>query len=232
MSFVRHNEDKDSLLNIIFDLDDTLHDKSASLRRYADALLNTTLNSLDVPERQFVSEFVAQNNIIQPKPHVFSILSKRFNFSPHLERELLAAFDRSFHEFSVPFHGARQTLSMLKNCGISIGCITNGRDFFQRRKIAALGFDEYFDFILTSDGVGVKKPDIRIFELGLSNFSNSGKKVCFCGDSLSSDMAPAKSLGLVTVWKTEYMHKPDYVDHRFSTFQEFDKLWRTTLVYA
>ena len=65
------NEDKDSLLNIIFDLDDTLHDKSTSLKSYADELLNTTLNNLDVPEQRFVSEFIAQNNIIQPKTQVF-----------------------------------------------------------------------------------------------------------------------------------------------------------------
>ncbi len=226
------NEDKDSLLNIIFDLDDTLHDKSASLKSYADELLNTTLNNLDVPEQRFVSEFSAQNNIIQPKTQVFRVLAERFNFSPKLERELLLAFDRSFHEFSVPFDGAKEALAMLKKSGVSIGCITNGRDFFQKRKIAALGFDEYFDFIITSGGVGVKKPDLSIFKLGLSKFSASGQKVCFCGDSLSSDMAPAKNLGLVTLWKTEKLHKPEYVDHSFSTFQEFDQLWRTTLVYA
>ncbi len=121
---------------------------------------------------------------------------------------------------------------MLKNSGVSIGCITNGRDFFQKRKIAALEFDKYFDFTITSGGVGVKKPDLSIFKMGLSKFSDSGKKVCFCGDSLSSDMAPAKNLGLVTLWKTEKLHKPEYVDHSFSTFQEFDQLWRTTLAYA
>ncbi|MBE4186934.1 HAD family hydrolase [Vibrio parahaemolyticus] len=151
------NEDKDSLLNIIFDLDDTLHDKSASLKSYADELLNTTLNNLDGAEQLFVSEFIAQNNIIQPKTQVFSVLAERFNFSPKLERELLLAFDRSFHEFSVPFDGAKEALVMLKNSDVSIGCITNGRDFFQKRKITALGFDEYFDFTITSGGVGVKK---------------------------------------------------------------------------
>ncbi|GAL07248.1 2-haloalkanoic acid dehalogenase [Photobacterium aphoticum] len=232
MSSVMRNQDKESLLNIIFDLDDTLHDKSASLKTYAEGLLNTALNNLDLPKQQFVSEFVAQNNIIQPKSHVFRTLSERFRFSPHLERELLVAFDTSFHEFSVPFDGALSTLSMLKNSGVSIGCITNGRDFFQRAKIKALGFDEYFDFTITSGGVGVKKPDARIFEMGLGYFSRSDKKVCFCGDSLSSDMAPAKTLGLITVWKTEDKNKPDYVDHCFSTFQEFDQLWQTTLVYA
>ncbi|AHI99027.1 TPA: hypothetical protein NJ077_005100 [Vibrio parahaemolyticus] len=86
-------------MNIIFDLDDTLHDKSASLKSYADELLNTTLNNLEVPKQRFVSEFITQNNTIQPKPQVFSVLAECFNFSPQLKRNLLVAFDRSFHEF-------------------------------------------------------------------------------------------------------------------------------------
>ncbi|MFW1141678.1 HAD hydrolase-like protein [Vibrio parahaemolyticus] len=132
------NEDKDSLLNIIFDLDDTLHDKSASLKSYADELLNTTLNNLDVPEQRFVSEFIAQNNVIQSKTQVFSVLAERFNFSPKLERELLVAFDRSFHEFSVPFDGAQETLAMLKNSSVSIGCIMVGT-FFKSVKLRLWG---------------------------------------------------------------------------------------------
>ncbi|MCS0335549.1 hypothetical protein ND981_21780, partial [Vibrio diabolicus] len=82
---------KDSMLNIIFDLDDTLHDKSSSLKSYSDELLNTTLNNLEVPKQRFVSEFITQNNTIQPKPQVFSVLAECFNFSPQLKRNLLVA---------------------------------------------------------------------------------------------------------------------------------------------
>ncbi|WP_051786431.1 HAD family hydrolase [Endozoicomonas numazuensis] len=211
-------------MNIIFDLDDTLHDKKATLNNYADYLLNDRLSRFELCQHTFKHEFVTQNTIIQPKSQVFSTMASRFGFSAQLRDDLLKEFDSSLHEFSVAFDGALDSLERLKNNGSSIGCITNGRDFFQRNKIRALGLEHFFDFVLTSGGVGIKKPDLKIFRMGLEKFTQCSHSVYFCGDSLLADIRPAKELGMVTIWKANTSEKSNFVDYLFDNFNEFDAI--------
>ncbi len=209
----------------MFDLDDTLYDKSATLSHYADYLFDNRLTALNLCPQQFKEAFITQNSIIQPKAQAFSLLASQFNFSTQLSDDLLKEFDNTLHEFSVSFPGVHESLTELKNNEVSIGCITNGRDFFQRNKIRALGLDTYFDFIVTSGELGIKKPDPAIFQAGLDLFSNNSDQVCFCGDNLSADIQPAKQLGMTTFWKTRASSESEFADYVFNDFSEFDEIW-------
>lgn len=62
------------------------------------------------------------------------------------------------------------------------------------------GLDHYFRSIVESAVVGVRKPDPRIFELGVEALGMAPAEVLVVGDSLTKDIIPAESIGCRTAW--------------------------------
>lgn len=60
--------------------------------------------------------------------------------------------------------------------------------------------DGFFDSIVESAVVGVRKPDPRIFTLGVERLSMPAADVTVVGDSYDKDIVPAKAAGCHTVW--------------------------------
>lgn len=59
---------------------------------------------------------------------------------------------------------------------------------------------KYFQSIVESAVVGVRKPDPRIFELGVEALGLRPAEVLVIGDSLKKDILPARSIGCRTAW--------------------------------
>lgn len=66
--------------------------------------------------------------------------------------------------------------------------------------LRAYGLDRYFDTIVESAVVGVRKPDPRIFGLGVEALGLPAQEVLVVGDSLRKDILPAESLGCRVMW--------------------------------
>jgi len=62
------------------------------------------------------------------------------------------------------------------------------------------GFDSLFEHVVESAVVGVRKPDPRIFTLGVETLAASPAEVTVVGDSIDKDIIPAKRAGCQTVW--------------------------------
>lgn len=60
--------------------------------------------------------------------------------------------------------------------------------------------DGYFDSIIESAVVGVRKPDPAIFALGVEKLNLPAKEIVVIGDSYDKDIVPAASLGCQTIW--------------------------------
>lgn len=60
--------------------------------------------------------------------------------------------------------------------------------------------DKYFDTIVESSVVGIRKPDPRLFALGVEAIGLPAKDIVVIGDSYRKDIAPARSLGCKAVW--------------------------------
>lgn len=59
---------------------------------------------------------------------------------------------------------------------------------------------KYFKSIIESAVVGVRKPDPRIFELGVQALGLNPDEVLVVGDSYKKDIVPAESLGCKVAW--------------------------------
>lgn len=62
------------------------------------------------------------------------------------------------------------------------------------------GFNGLFDHIIESAVVGIRKPDPRIFTLGVEALGLDASAVTVVGDSYDKDIIPAKKAGCCTVW--------------------------------
>lgn len=62
------------------------------------------------------------------------------------------------------------------------------------------GFDALFDDVIESAVVGIRKPDSRIFSLGVKSLGLKPDEVVVVGDSFYKDIEPAIKAGCKTVW--------------------------------
>ena len=62
------------------------------------------------------------------------------------------------------------------------------------------GLAEYFDAVIESAVVGVRKPDPQIYRLGVEATGCEAKDVTVIGDSYSKDIVPATQVGCRTIW--------------------------------
>lgn len=58
----------------------------------------------------------------------------------------------------------------------------------------------FFDEVIESSVVGVRKPDPAIYALGVEAMGCSAENVLVVGDSFSKDVVPAKKVGCKVVW--------------------------------
>lgn len=59
---------------------------------------------------------------------------------------------------------------------------------------------KYFETVIDSAVVGIRKPDPRIFEQAIGKLRLSPETIAVVGDSLDKDIIPAASLGCKVVW--------------------------------
>ena len=62
------------------------------------------------------------------------------------------------------------------------------------------GLEPYFKAVIESAIVGVRKPDPKIYALGVEALGLKSEEVLVVGDSFSKDIVPAKSIGCKTAW--------------------------------
>jgi len=63
-----------------------------------------------------------------------------------------------------------------------------------------MGFSGLFDKVIESAVVGIRKPDPKIFALGVEALGLKPEECVVVGDSYDKDIVPAKSIGCRTVW--------------------------------
>ncbi len=211
----------------LFDLDDTIHDKAAGLDECAVSMHQMFLANSKINIEEFKPIFIEEMYILQPKTLAFEKLANHFSIDTVTQAKMLKYFDNYFHTYSKCFDGVLEALQFLKVRGVRISCVTNGRDFFQRNKIKALGLDKYFEVIVTSGELSIKKPDPYIFETAIKKLGATYDQAVFIGDNLKADMIPSKSLGMSTIWVNRSAEtKPDFVDYQLKSFSDFPRIWQ------
>lgn len=78
--------------------------------------------------------------------------------------------------------------------------ITNGFEEVQHLKLSNSGLSSYFDVVVTSDGVGCKKPGRKIFEHACEGCGALASESIMIGDDLDTDIQGAQNAGMDHVY--------------------------------
>ena len=81
-----------------------------------------------------------------------------------------------------------------------------------RTVLKEFGLDGFFKSIVESAEVGIRKPDPRIYEIGVRELGFEPAEVVVVGDSFQKDMIPAKQIGCCAVWLKGKAWKQETVD--------------------
>ncbi len=94
-------------------------------------------------------------------------------------------------------------MKQLRNSGLKIGIITDGRPEGQRAKIKALNLDGYVDEIIITDeigGIAYRKPCEAAFKYMQKRLNVEFSKMCYVGDNIKKDFVAPEKLGMRTIW--------------------------------
>ena len=189
---------------VLFDLDGTLYDRDRLVAELVQDQYEAFAGELAAIDRtRFVDAVLAMDE------HGYG--DKKAGYA-HVVRDLglpAAMAERLVEHFWANYHGlcelaedTRQTLQALRARNVKLGIVTNGRVAMQRRKIAALGLDPWFDTILISEAEGVRKPDAEIFRRAVARCSVEPGAAVFVGDHPQIDVGGALGAGLGAIWKS------------------------------
>ncbi len=189
---------KDFLLQnkvVIFDLDDTLYPEKEYVRSgYAEIARN--FKKIDAMEEKLWTAFENKEPAINYVLEQEGMLTdEAVNFCLNIYRN---------HSPNIALYPeAEILLALLKEKGIRLGMITDGRPEGQRAKIKALGIEQYFEKIIITDelgGVQFRKPNIMAFVKMHDYFNVPYKAMVYVGDNTQKDFIAPKLLGMNSVY--------------------------------
>ena len=97
------------------------------------------------------------------------------------------------------FEGAVEILDYLI-LKYKLHIITNGFEEVQHKKLKNSGIDHYFSTVTTSEEVGLKKPNPKVFLTALNKANSLPAQSVMIGDSLEADILGANNIGMQTIF--------------------------------
>ena len=205
------------ITTVLFDLDDTLFDHIGTSRAALAASTATLTWPRPVPFEELHRRYSELLEEIHPL-----LLAGRYTY-PEARRlrfqRLLAPYDLAltaaetdeFAEFHYahyrrlrqPVPGALALLEALKP-RVRIGIVTNNRTSEQVDKLRFLGMTPFVDELITSEEVGVTKPDPRIYEVALQRLGARPAETVMVGDNWQADVLGALAGGIRPLWLNRF----------------------------
>lgn len=102
------------------------------------------------------------------------------------------------HELETLYEDAPKVLRSLSNA-YELGVIANQTDGL-RERLENFGILPYFTYVVSSWDIQVMKPDKRIYAYALNMANCQPHEAVMIGDRIDNDIAPAKAVGMGTVW--------------------------------
>jgi putative hydrolase of the HAD superfamily len=105
-------------------------------------------------------------------------------------------------------------LRQLRKRGCRMAIISNAGDAQDVDTLVGQhGLAEFFEFVLVSARVGIRKPDSRIFHLALERLGAAPERTLMVGDTLGADILGAQNAGIKSAWITRRAERAGNRDH-------------------
>ena len=108
-----------------------------------------------------------------------------------------------------PMPGVYETLERLAASGCKLAIISNASDDADVQRLIDNGhLRRYFDPIIVSAAVGIRKPAPEIFRMVLEPWGLPARECVMVGDTLDADILGAQMAGLHNIWLTAHADRP------------------------
>lgn len=181
---------------LLLDLDNTLVDRAGAFARWAG--LFASEHGRDGEAAFIVAE---DRNGHTPRPVLAARVLERFGLDSG-SAAVKRLIDRLLYEhvdFVEVYDGLAEHLDVLADEGMRLAILSNGPVEQQSRKLGRTGIDRRMVDTVISEGVGMEKPDGRIFRLALER-AGGGPDSWMVGDDPVNDVAGGRAAGLRTAW--------------------------------
>ena len=101
-------------------------------------------------------------------------------------------------DFNYLFEGTFEILDYLKD-KYELHIITNGFEEIQSKKLQNSKIDHYFNKVITSESVGVKKPNPKVFTHALKLANANSVNSIMIGDNVEADINGAINVGMKAI---------------------------------
>jgi putative hydrolase of the HAD superfamily len=201
------------ITTILFDLDDTLFDHIGTARATLAATAAGRATLRGVPVEDLYARYSELLEELHPQVMTGRISyqearQQRFArllapYEPAASAEAAYEFAQRYYEhyqqLRRPVAGALALLQALKP-GYKIGVVTNNRLAEQQEKLRHLGMSDLVDVLITSEEVGVPKPDARIYQVALTRLDAEAAQTVMVGDNWQADVVGALAVGIRPLW--------------------------------
>ncbi|WP_158235996.1 HAD family hydrolase [Hydrogenovibrio sp. SC-1] len=189
---------------VIFDLDDTLYLES----EYVLSGFNAVAEYLSVKygiSKYEIYIFLKNQFLTHGREKIFNylyhyLLAKIIpDNEAGLVEELVTVYRN--HEPTIVLEKNIVTglLELRNNYDLKLGLLTDGLPLMQKKKVLALGIEDYFDEIVYSWEIGCPKPHVDGINYLLAKLGTTSKNTIMVGDNPSHDIEPAVTLSMPSI---------------------------------
>lgn len=182
---------------VLFDLDNTLFDRMAVVRRYWQEVLESAGVGDDpaLCERLVRLDTGGRGRL----PALLETLGEHVVGDAGVLAEVRVSFPRRVVSRLSP---CPETLRLARGIArrYRTGVLTDGNPVMQGAKLEALGLEDVFDVVVLTSEVGTPKPGRAAFDEARGRLGVGAGRTLMVGDDAERDIAGAASAGLRTCW--------------------------------
>ncbi len=196
---------------VLFDLDNTLTHRQRSTESYASLFARHYAADLSTNTPSFITDLISKQDnggyLSAESVHTaireavaFALASQLNWHKPVSLSELASHWANHFPTQAIEMPGANTLIEALVERGVTVGVISNGAQRSRESTLAHLPFKQHISLLVSSDAVGIRKPDPRIFLHAAQALGLEPNQCCYVGDHPINDIKGAAGAGMLPVW--------------------------------
>ncbi len=221
-----------NIQHIFFDLDHTLWDFDKNSALTFKSIFEE--EKLEVALEEFLEAYIPINNNYWElyRKNLISkedlrtgrlkdcFASLQFEIPAQTLENLSNNYIRFLPQNNILLENTKEILEYLKQ-KYQLHIITNGFEEVQHLKLKNSNISQYFSTVTTSEEAGVKKPELKIFEMALVKAKTTAGRSLMIGDNFEADILGAQAAGMECIYFNYYQKSGSF---EIKTIQKLKEL--------
>jgi putative hydrolase of the HAD superfamily len=231
MFIFKERSQEHMIKGILFDVDNTLIDfyrfKEESCNAAIDAMINAGLRLNKTRAKKDIYAIFQKKGLEYPKIFDDFLMKTEGRVDYRKLARAIIAYRNRRQRFIKPYTGVETTLAKLKKKGLKIGILSDAPRLKAWMRLCTMGIEDYFDFVVTFDDTGQRKPHPKPFAQALGQMKLRPEEILMVGDNSKRDIDGGRKLGMHTAFAAYgSKDRTSKADHTLRKFSDVLKMVR------